>query len=134
MEISIQNKFKTDFPKLSELSRRNITKSLVAIQKSLLASACIHKYSRKTSRSLLLGDLDEKVRKYLLSLTKRGGVVITTVENATAKALMSNILVLFVKLTSTLCVAQKAYFPKWILSSRGKHCQRWTFLMGLERR
>ena len=112
MEISIQNKFKTDFPKLSELSRRNITKSLVAIQKSLLAAACIHKYSRKTSRSLLLGDLDEKVRKYLLSLTKRGGVVITTVENATAKALMSNILVLFVKLTSTLCVAQKAYFPK----------------------
>ena len=29
------------------------------------------------------------VRKYLLSLTKRGGVVNTTVANATAKALMS---------------------------------------------
>ena len=29
------------------------------------------------------------VKKYLLSLTKRGGVVNTTVANATAKALMS---------------------------------------------
>ena len=49
----------------------------------------IRKYSRQTDRPLLLGKLDEKVRKYLLSLNKRGGVGNTTVANPTAKALMS---------------------------------------------
>ena len=49
----------------------------------------IKKYAKKTGRPYLLGELDEMVRKYLVSLSKRGGVVSTTVANATAKALMS---------------------------------------------
>ena len=43
----------------------------------------------RPGRPLLLGELDEMVRKYLLTLSKRGGVINTTVVNATAKALMS---------------------------------------------
>ena len=52
-------------------------------------SQSVPKYSRKTGRPFLLGELDEMVRKYLLTLSKRGGVINTTVANATAKALMS---------------------------------------------
>ena len=52
-------------------------------------SQTIPRYLQKTGRPLLLGELDEMVRKYLLTLSKRGGVINTTVANATAKALMS---------------------------------------------
>ena len=52
-------------------------------------SQSVPKYSWKTGRPFLLGELDEMVQKYLLTLTKRGGVINTTVANATAKALMS---------------------------------------------
>ena len=52
------------------------------------ASQNILKYSRQTGRPHLLGDLDEMVKTYLQTLSKRG-VINTTVANATAKALMS---------------------------------------------
>ena len=47
------------------------------------------KYSIQAGTPLLLGELDEMVRKYLLPMSKRGGAVNTTIANATAKALMS---------------------------------------------
>ena len=58
-------------------------------KEDLEASQSILKYSRQTGRPHLLGDLDEIVKTYLLTLSKRGGVINTTVANATAKALMS---------------------------------------------
>ena len=92
-EIS-KRKFKTDFPKLSESTVRTFKKKYYEelsrhTKEQLEASQRIQKYSTKTGRPLLLGELDEMVRKYLLSLSKKGGVVNTTVANATAKALMS---------------------------------------------
>ena len=45
-------------------------------------------YSRQTGRPHLLCDLDEMVKTYLVTLSKRG-VINTTVANANAKALMS---------------------------------------------
>ena len=49
----------------------------------------MRKCPRQLGRPLFLGELDEKVRKYLLSLSNRGGVGNTTVTNPTAKSLMS---------------------------------------------
>ena len=43
----------------------------------------------KRGRPLLLGKLDETVKKFLIALRKKGGVVNTVVANATAKALIS---------------------------------------------
>jgi len=95
--INAVRKFKTDFPKLSESIVRTFKKKYYEelsrhTKEKLEASQRIQKYSRKTGRPLLFGELDEMVRKYLLSLSKRGGVVNTTVANATAKALMSKYL------------------------------------------
>ena len=58
-------------------------------KEELETSQRIRKYSKQTGRPLLLGELDEMVRKYLLSLSERGGVVNTTVANAAVKALMN---------------------------------------------
>ena len=59
-------------------------------KEELEASQRIRKYSWQTGRPLLLlGELDEMVRKFLLSLSKNVVVVNTKVANATAKALMS---------------------------------------------
>ena len=43
----------------------------------------------KRGRPLLLGNLDETVKKFLIALRKKGGVINTVVANATAKALIS---------------------------------------------
>ena len=92
--INALRKFKTDFPKLSESTVRSFEKKYYEelsrhTKEELEASQRIHKYSRQTGGLLLLGEPDEMVKKYLLSLSKRGGVVNTTVANATAKALMN---------------------------------------------
>ena len=42
----------------------------------------------KRGRPLMLGQLDEKVKKFLIGLRHKGGVVNTVVANATAKALI----------------------------------------------
>ena len=72
------------------------------------------------------------MRKYLLPLCKRGGVVNATVTNATAKALISN----YYHVVGQVGVdssrwEKNLFFSGRILSSGGKHRQRWTFLMGL---
>ena len=87
-------KFKTGFPKLNESAVRSFKKKYYEElgrhkKEEFEASQRICKYSRQTSRPALLGEVDEMVSKYLLSLSKSGGVVNTTVANATAKALMS---------------------------------------------
>ena len=92
--INAVRKFKPDFPALGESTVRAFKKKyyeelMYKTKEDLEASQTIPKYSRQTGRPHLLGELDEMVKKYLLTLSKRGGVVNTTVANATAKALMS---------------------------------------------
>ena len=92
--INAVRKFKLDFPALGESSVRSFkTKYYEELKyktkEDCEASQSIRKYSRQTGRPYLLGDLDEMVKTYLLTLSKRGGVINTTVANETAKALMS---------------------------------------------
>ena len=92
--INAVRKFKPDFPALGESTVRAFKKKYdeelkYKTKEDLEASQTILKYSRQTGRPHLLDELDEMVKKYLLTLSKRGGVVNTTVANATAKALMS---------------------------------------------
>ena len=75
---------------LSGHLKRSIREQLREKSKEELdKSQTIPSYSQKAGRPLLLGELNEMVWKYLLTLSKRGGVINTTVANATAKALMS---------------------------------------------
>ena len=92
--INTVRKFHSEFPSLSESTVRTFKKKYYELlreksKEELDQSQSVPKYSRKTGRPFLLGELDEMVRKYLLTLSKRGGVINTTVANATAKALMS---------------------------------------------
>ena len=88
MDINALRKSKTDFPILSKSTVRTFKKKYYE-ELSRLTKEELEVYSRKTGRPLLLGHLDEMVRKYLLSPSKRGGVVNSTITNVTAKALMS---------------------------------------------
>ena len=88
--INAVRKFNPEFPSLSESTVRSFKKKYYEqlrekSKEELDKSQTIPRYSQKTGRPLLLGELDEMVRKYLLTLSKRGGVINTT----TAKALMS---------------------------------------------
>ena len=58
-------------------------------KEKLKESKNITKYTRKTGRPYLLGELDEMVQKHIRSLSKKGSVINTTVANATTKALIS---------------------------------------------
>ena len=92
--INTVRKFNPEFPRLSESTVRSFKKKYYEqlrerSKEELDKSQTIPMYSQKTGRPLILGELDEMVRKYLLTLSKRGGVINTTVANATAKALMS---------------------------------------------
>ena len=84
--------FEKKFPTLSESTVRSFKKryfeQLSQKSKEEVERAQSIK-NRKTGRPLLLGELDDMVRKYLVNLSRRGGVINTTVANATAKALMS---------------------------------------------
>ena len=92
--INTVRKFNPEFPSLSESTVRSFKKKYYEqlrekSKEELDKSQTIPRYSQKTGRPLLLGELDEMVRKYLLTLSKRGGVINTTVANPTPKALMS---------------------------------------------
>ena len=92
--INTVRKFNPEFPSLSESTVRSFKKKYYEqlrekSKEELDKSQTIPRYSQKTGRPLLLCELDEMVRKYPLTLSKRGGVINTTVANATAKALMS---------------------------------------------
>ena len=82
--INTVRKFKTDFPTLTESTVRTFKKKYFEelrhkTKEEPDESQCIQKYSRQIGRPYLLGELDEMVRKYLLALSKRGGVINTTV-------------------------------------------------------
>ena len=47
------------------------------------------KYSLKTGRPLLLGDIDQMVQTYIKSVSLRGGLIMSTLANAAAKGLMA---------------------------------------------
>ena len=86
--INTVRKFNLEFPRLSESTARSFKKKYYEqlrerSKEELDKSQTIPRYSQKTGRPLLLGELDEMVRKYLLTLSKRGGVINTTVANAT---------------------------------------------------
>ena len=86
--------FQIDFPNLSESIIRTFKKRYYEqlrekSKEDLSKSQRLKKYSRKTGRPYLLGELDGMVRKYLFNLSKKERVINTTVANATVKALMS---------------------------------------------
>ena len=92
--INTVRKFNPEFPSLSESTIRSFKKKYYEqlrekSEEELDKSQTFPRYSQKTDRPLLLGELDKMVRKYLLTLSKRGGVINTTVANATTKALPS---------------------------------------------
>ena len=85
--INTVRKFNPEFPNLSESTVRSFKKKYYEqlrekSKEELDKSQTIPRYSQKTGRPLLLGELDEMVRKYLLTLSKRGGVINTAVANA----------------------------------------------------
>ena len=76
--INAVRKFKPDFPALGKSSVRSFKKKYYEelkykTKEDLEASQSIPKYSQQTGRPHLLGDLDEMVKTYLLTLSKRGG-------------------------------------------------------------
>ena len=86
-------KFKTRFPILNESTARSFRKKVEdeikkAGKEKRQPRKEIAKYSLPTGRPLLLGYLDHKVQSYLKALSNRGGVINTTIANATAKALI----------------------------------------------
>ena len=87
------SKFKTEFPNLSESTLRTFKKryyeEVRKCKEKLEGSKSITKYTQKTGRPYLLGELDEIVQKHIRSLNKKGSVINTTIAKATAKALIS---------------------------------------------
>ena len=86
--------FKGEFATLTESTVRTFKKKYyqevtAAAKEQRQPSQKLTRYSQPTGRPRLLGEIDEMVQTYLMALSKRGGVVNTTVANATAKALMS---------------------------------------------
>lgn len=82
------------------------------------------KYSIQAGTPLLLGELDEMVRKYLLPMSKRGGSVNTTIANATAKALISKYPHVVDQVDVDSSRWAKNLFSRKNFVKRGKHRQR----------
>ena len=87
--MSAVKKFKHAYPKLKESTVRTFRDKYVLSLKSSNSVVSTKKItSLKRGRPLMLGQLDEKVKKFLIALRHKGGVVNTVVANATAKALI----------------------------------------------
>ena len=86
-------KFKTEFPNLKESTVRTFKKryyeEVRKCKERIDESKKIEKYTRKTGRPYLLGELDELVQQRIRALSKKGHVINTSIANATAKALIS---------------------------------------------
>ena len=83
-------KFKDQYPNLSKSSVRTFRDKY---NKKLKASGNFRSpakkiVSKKRGRPLMLGVLDEKIKNFLFTIRKKGGVVNTVVTIATAKALI----------------------------------------------
>ena len=85
-------KFKNEFPRLTEstvreFKKRSNTEIPNSAKEKREVTKLIPKYSSRTSRLLLLGDLDSMIQTYIKQLSNRGGVVNRAIANATAQAL-----------------------------------------------
>ena len=80
------------YPKFKESTVRTFRDKYVLSLKSSNSVVSTKKItSLKRGRPLMLGQLDEKVKKFLIALRHKGGVVNTVVANATAKALLRKV-------------------------------------------
>ena len=91
--------YKSEFPTLNESTVRSFNANYCQVINQVAKEMCnptksIPEYSQPTGRPLMLGELDSMVQIYLRALSKRGGVVNTSVANATAKAPLVNIIML----------------------------------------
>ena len=87
-------KFKSKFPGLKESTIRTFKSRVVkeitdASKEKRAVVQRLPKYSLKTGRPLLLGDIDQMVQTYIKSVSSRGGLITSTLANAAAKALMA---------------------------------------------
>lgn len=92
--IGAVRKFKAEFPRLNESTVRDFKKRYTpelanAAKEKREVKKSILRYSSKTGRPLILGDLDSMVQTYIKQLSNRGGVVNRAIANATALALLS---------------------------------------------
>ena len=112
--------YKSEFPTLNESTVRSFKAKFYqeinqAAKEMRNPIKSIPKYSQPTGRPLMLGELDSMVQTYLRALSKRGGVVNTSVANATAKALISkypNIVNPGVDIESSRQKGQQVYLPE----------------------
>ena len=86
-------KFKERFPHLNESTVRSLRKKTEdeikkAAKEKREPTKSLTKYSTTIGRPLLLGELDHLVHSYLKALSNHGGIINTTIANATAKALI----------------------------------------------
>ena len=83
-------KFKVEYPNLKESSvrvfRDKYNMKIKTKGQSLSPAKKI--VSKKRGRPCMLGDLDEKIKSFLMAVRKKGGVVNTVVTNAAANALI----------------------------------------------
>lgn len=87
-------KYKPDYPNLNESTIRTFKAKYQeelknAEKEKREPNKAIEKYSRKTGRPLLLGELDSMVQSYLTAQSKKGCVINVSIANATARALIN---------------------------------------------
>ena len=87
-------KFRPRFPGLKKstirLFKARVVKELKDASKEKRAVVqSLPKYSLRTGRPLMLGEIDQMVQTYIKVVSSRGGLVTRTLANAAAKALMA---------------------------------------------
>lgn len=92
--IAALRKFKSDYPNLNESTIRSFkTKYQDDLKKAEREkrepNKTIEKYSSRTGRPLLLGELDSMVQTYLIAQSKKGCVINKSIADATTRALIS---------------------------------------------
>ena len=74
---------------MREFKKKYNTEIANAAKKKREVANIIPRYSSRTGRPLLLGELDNMVQTYIIQLSNRGGVVNRAIANATAQALLT---------------------------------------------
>ena len=87
-------KFRSRFPGLKESTIRSfkarVVKEVKDVSKEKRAVVqSSPKYSLRTGRPLMLGEIDQMVQTYIKAVSSRGGLVTRTLANAAAKTLMA---------------------------------------------
>ena len=87
-------KFRSRFPGLKESTIRSFKARVVkevkdASKEKRTVVQSLPKYSLRTGRPLMLGEIDQMVQTYIKAVSSRGGLVTRTLANAAAKTLMA---------------------------------------------